>query len=105
MPKKSKSTNELSHDTKVIITVLTLLFVFPIGVILMFYWKMFPVWVRILIILPITLFILLALFMGFFYAFAPRQQIYKARCISECRYNMSPKEVSLCFNKCNRVIY
>ena len=64
MPKKS---NEISHDTKIIITVLTLLFVFPVGLILMLYWKMFPVWVRVMITILFCL-ILIAFFIIFIIA-------------------------------------
>lgn len=47
--------NGLSEDTKTIITVLLLIFAFPIGVILMWIWVRWPRWVKILISLVIII--------------------------------------------------
>lgn len=46
---KNNKKEGLSEDTKTIITVLLLVFAFPIGVILMWFWMKWPVWVKVLI--------------------------------------------------------
>lgn len=48
---------ELSHDAKTIITVIVLLLAYPIGLILMWSWVSWPRWLRILISLPVLLFL------------------------------------------------
>lgn len=48
----------LSEDLKTLITILLLLFAYPIGLILMFIWMKWPKWVKILIcIIPLILII------------------------------------------------
>jgi hypothetical protein len=54
----TKSSNELSYDTKTIIVVLTLLLFYPVGVILMFKWMDWARWLKILIGLPVILILL-----------------------------------------------
>ena len=50
---------EMSHDTKTIITVLLLIFVYPVGLIIMWMWMHnWPKWVRTLISLPVLLIVL-----------------------------------------------
>lgn len=44
-----KPSNGISEDTKTLITVLLLIFVFPIGIILMWVWMKWTVWVKILL--------------------------------------------------------
>ncbi len=64
MPKHHKpahsnpSSSELSYDTKVVLTVLLLLFLYPVGLILMWVWGLWPTWVKVLISLPVLFFIL-----------------------------------------------
>lgn len=48
----------VSADTKTIVTVLLLLFVYPVGLILMWVWTNWPKWVKFLLTLPVVLFIL-----------------------------------------------
>ncbi len=48
----------LSEDTKTIITVLLLIFVYPIGLIMMFVWTRWPNGVKALLLIPLLLFIL-----------------------------------------------
>ncbi len=60
---KATVSNEVSDDTKVILTVLGLFFFYPIGLVFMFMWmKTWPRWVKILLSLPLILigFIVLA---------------------------------------------
>lgn len=53
-----------SEDTKTIVTVLLLVFLYPIGVIVMFFWPRWPVWVKVLLSLPILLIPFLAVFLS-----------------------------------------
>lgn len=46
---KKKTSGELSNETKTIITVILLVLVYPAGIILMWIWKLWPLWVRILL--------------------------------------------------------
>ena len=52
-------TSELTTDTKTIVVVLLLIFVYPIGVIFMWVWmKWWPKWVKILVTIPFVMAIL-----------------------------------------------
>lgn len=56
--------SEMSADTKTIIVVLLLIFIYPLGALFMWIWmKWWPMWVRILLTLPFILGIL-CLFFG-----------------------------------------
>lgn len=58
---------ELSYETKLIIVILLLLFVYPLGVIFMWLWmREWPVWLKIVISLPIILGII-GIFVGIFF--------------------------------------
>jgi len=55
--------SELTNDTKTIIVVLLLIFVYPLGVIFMWVWmKSWPTWVKVLFTLPFILAIFAAIF-------------------------------------------
>jgi len=92
----------LSYDTKTLITVLTLIFVYPVGMVLMFVWMKWRVWVKLLIAFPLTL-----IFLAFFGAFAvgflavlnPRGQILKANCVKACGSANNTTCVQECLNK------
>lgn len=45
----------MSEDTKTLIVILLLIFVYPIGLIMMFVWMKWPWWVKLLVALPVTL--------------------------------------------------
>lgn len=66
---KDKSAGEMSEDTKTLITVLLLLFAYPIGLVLMFIWTKWPKWLKIILTLPIFLAIF-AIIMAVFIAAA-----------------------------------
>lgn len=71
----------MSEDTKAIIVVLLLIFVFPIGLLLMWFWTKWPLWVKLVVTIPILLIGLL--FLGIFSAalittINPTQQIARA---------------------------
>jgi hypothetical protein len=52
----------MSQDTKTIIVILLLIFAYPLGLLLMWFWmKEWPVWVKILISLPVALGVLMFL--------------------------------------------
>ncbi|QQG40966.1 MAG: hypothetical protein HYV37_01435 [Candidatus Levyibacteriota bacterium] len=72
----------MSEDTKTIITVLLLIFVFPVGVILMWVWMKWPTWVKILItlvmILPLLVVIGAVSALGLLVAVNPAGMVVKA---------------------------
>jgi hypothetical protein len=73
----------MSNDTKTIITVLLLLLMFPIGLLLMWFWVKWPVWVKIVISLPILIIpILLA---SLLIAVNPSKAIRQADCVKMCQ--------------------
>ncbi len=45
----NQQSSGMSEDTKAIITILLLIFVFPVGIVMMWVWMKWPVWVKILI--------------------------------------------------------
>lgn len=51
----NNTNNELSYDTKTIIVILTLIFVYPIGVVLMLVWMDWNKWFKILLSVPLVL--------------------------------------------------
>ncbi|MEX0895778.1 MAG: hypothetical protein WDZ94_02460 [Patescibacteria group bacterium] len=74
----------VSEDTKTLVTVLLLIFAFPIGVVVMFFWPKWRMWVKLLISLPLTL-LLLAVLLGILLVAAnPADQIENAECVSQC---------------------
>ncbi|KKQ31438.1 MAG: hypothetical protein US85_C0005G0050 [Candidatus Shapirobacteria bacterium GW2011_GWF1_38_23] len=54
--------NELSYDTKTLITVITLVTIYPVGLILMFVWMKWGKWIKFLVALPLFLILLIPLF-------------------------------------------
>ncbi len=60
--------SELSFDTKVIITVILFIAFYPAGLITMFIWNIGPMWLRIVLILPLA-FLTLGFFGFFFFNF------------------------------------
>ena len=97
MASKSKSSGELSYDTKTIIVVITLVTVFPVGVFLMFKWMNWPKWVKAVILLPVILAII-----AFFAAIAvavinPKGMVEKAECASKCE---DSKNEEMCLQDC-----
>lgn len=85
----------VSEDTKTLITVLLLIFVFPIGLIVMFFWPKWKWWVKLLIALPV-------LFFGFILmgavllAVNPSEQIEKAECVTACEESGGTDCVEMC---------
>lgn len=76
--------HETSNDTKTIVTVLLLIFVFPVGLIVMWMWPKWPTWVKWLISIPIVLMILGLVTAGLLISVNPREQVKKAECVRAC---------------------
>lgn len=76
----AKATNNgMSYDTKVIVTVLLLIFVFPIGLITMWMWMKWPTWVKVILSLVLVLPVLLAILLAIaLIAINPKEQFSKA---------------------------
>ncbi|MFZ2152871.1 MAG: hypothetical protein WAV41_02325 [Microgenomates group bacterium] len=71
----------LSEDTKTIIVVLLLILVYPVGLILMFVWMKWPMWVKLLVALPTSLIFLAIvgiMVVGVLAGVNPRLQMDKA---------------------------
>lgn len=89
--KKTETNQGLSQDTKTIVTVLLLIFVYPVGLILMIFWVKWARWIKFLVALPATLLFLL-FFGGLLLAGVnPSAQIEKANkikmyneCVESC---------------------
>lgn len=86
---KNSSNGGLSDDTKTLITVLLLVFVYPVGLIMMFVWMKWRWWVKLLVAFPVTLGILAFVAMGMLIALNPAEQIRKANCVKVCDGNDS----------------
>lgn len=87
----------MSKDTKTIITVLLLIFVFPVGFILMWVWTKWPAWVKIIISLPIIIAIVGIFAAVLLATINPRAQIQKAACVKQCEGN---SQNTACINAC-----
>ena len=48
---EQKQKSQMSYDTKTLITILLLIFVYPVGIIMMFVWMKWPWWVKLLCVL------------------------------------------------------
>lgn len=51
--RKEILSTELTYETKMILVVLLLLLFYPAGVVMMWIWMKWPVWVKLLVMLPI----------------------------------------------------
>src|SRR3989344_7604135 len=54
---------ELSYDTKLVLTLVLLFLLYPVGLILMFKWMTWPKWLKVLLSLPVVIFIFAFVFM------------------------------------------
>ncbi len=55
----ARKKSEMSQDTKTIITILLLVFAYPVGLIMMFVWMDWKWWVKTLVLLPVISFVLI----------------------------------------------
>ncbi|PJE63317.1 hypothetical protein COU88_00160 [Candidatus Roizmanbacteria bacterium CG10_big_fil_rev_8_21_14_0_10_39_6] len=93
-----KKQDGVSYDTKTIITVLALIFVYPIGIVLMFVWMKWKMWVKLLIALPVTLILFGVFAVALLSALNPRESFNKGKCVRECGSNSA----TVCINACMR---
>ncbi len=90
--------SEMTTDTKTIIVVLLLIFVYPVGAIFMWVWmKWWPLWIRILLTLPFILGVLCMIFgfvmAGFIVRNAAKQQERMNTIPSQRQmYNQTPQD-------------
>lgn len=87
--------SEISYETKIIITVLLLIFVYPIGLIIMWWWmKDWPFWLKLLLSIPLFLGVLL--FIGGFVILGTLiDNMHYTRQRFELRQHMLQREMQL----------
>ena len=89
---------ELSYDTKLVLTLVFLFVLYPVGLILMFKWMNWPKWLKFILSFPVII-IVLAILVGFIWGitgyYRPSRQMEKA----EDRYNQTLNEVT-CTKEC-----
>lgn len=89
-----------SEDTKTIITVLLLLFVTPIGIIVMWFWPKWKLWVKLLISIPTVLFSLFiagVFFAAVLVSINTQRQFQRAECAALCEKDPNQEA---CINSC-----
>ncbi|MDQ5951253.1 MAG: hypothetical protein QG639_530 [Patescibacteria group bacterium] len=86
----------VSEDTKTLITVLLLIFVFPVGLIVMFFWPNWKWWVKLLVALPVLFFGFLILSAVVLVAVNPSEAIEKAECVTACEESGGTNCVEMC---------
>jgi len=108
MVKATKSTEGISYDTKTLIVVLSLFIIYPVGIILMYLWMKWKLWIKLLLSLPIILIPLT--FIGIFMIAVlatvnPRAQIQKGQCVKACQERNAGQGIkeNTCFEECNNI--
>ena len=83
MPQQSTGT---SNDTKTLVTVLLLIFLYPIGVIVMFVWTKWKLWVKLLVAFPFVLILLAFMWLVLQVAINPggNKGYQRAQCMNAC---------------------
>jgi hypothetical protein len=79
----------MSNDTKTIITILLLLFIYPIGLIMAWFWTKWHLWVKIAVTLPVVL--LISLFALTIVAINPSKGLREAECTKTCQVASDPQ--------------
>ncbi len=90
-----------SDDTRTIVTVLLLIFVPPVGLILMWVWTKWKLWVKLLVSIPailVSLAISGVIFTAALVIVDPTRQIQRAKCVTECS---KTEERSVCLEECS----
>lgn len=108
--KKTTMPAGMSEDTKSLITVLLLIFAFPVGLLVMWFWVKWRLWVKLLISVPILILVVLVVLFVLLATVNPSAQIEKAECVRNCREttpdeNCSEKCVAKTINKTMIVSY
>jgi len=101
MPQKATQTGT-SNDTKTLVTVLLLIFVYPIGVIVMMLWTSWKLWVKLLVAAPIVLLIiglLAALLLGLANP-GGNKGGRRAECMTSCQQT---NDTATCIKMCSTV--
>jgi len=99
-PPAQSAPEGMSEDTKTIVTVLLLIFAYPIGLILMWVWTKWKTWIKILItllILPFIIIFISILSIGILSTVNTQEQMIKGQCISSCSKS---DNVNSCVNQC-----
>lgn len=86
-----------ADNTNSILTLLLLIFVYPIGVIVMWLWTKWAKWVKVLVTAPIVLIILFGVLIGFASTVNVADQVKKAECAKQCE-NSALKDT--CITQC-----
>lgn len=89
---------ETSEDTKTIVTVLLLIFMTPIGLIVMWFWPKWQWWVKLLVSLPIILGFIAVFSTILLIAVNPQAQIKRANCVKLCQTSSNIDCVNKCMN-------
>jgi hypothetical protein len=108
MAKAIKSTEGISYDTKTLIVVLSLFIIYPVGIILMYLWMKWKLWIKLLLSLPIVLIPLtfIGIFMVAVLAIGnPRAQIQKGQCMKACQERIAEQGIkeNTCVVECNNI--
>ena len=93
------SNSGLSNNSKTLITVLLLVFAYPIGLILMWSWMNWQKWVKWIVTLP-TLALLIVFLSGILSTVNPSVQIQKAKCMKQCDSILEESSKSVCVDEC-----
>ncbi len=105
---------ELSYDTKLVLTLVLLFLLYPAGLILMFKWMNWPKWLKWVLTSPVIIFILAiiaTIIIGFMTAFSPKGSTEKAEdrfndvtyentCTKECASIATDNTMDFCIQKC-----
>ncbi len=95
----------ISEEMRTLIIVLFLIFIYPVGLLLVWFWAGWKKWVKILITLPIIVLPLLAFIV--IATVNPAEQFEKARqmCIDSCNYNYAGNdtELKVCYQRCDEI--
>jgi len=87
----------ISENTKAIITAILLVFAYPIGLLLMWFWAKWPRWVKIVISLPLFLAILGILAVVLLATINPVKQLNQAKCAQQC---VNSENKNTCIDTC-----
>ena len=96
---KSKTKEGLSEDTKAIVVVLLLIFIYPIGLLLTWFWVKWSAWVKVLLTIPL-IFIAIAV-SSVISAANPGRQLDKVECRATCQRISEQDKQQRCFEACD----
>ncbi len=89
-----------SQDTRTIVTVLLLIFIFPVGFLLMWFWSKWKVWIKVLVSVPLVLFSLLVIPAILLVAINPTAQLEKAKQMQICQNQCEGSSDTSCTTNC-----